>query len=181
MKVARGRRQWRRSRMVVGDSIPATDLCIRVLLGNGSVHTGLTGRLHLWVLQEIVSLSSNVYVQGLSANTFSHILVWKDMVDEWVNATTKISSRGGKKSPSGNNKRIYGSFSFLGGMKTLTGALCKEIGHHELNLHSKVLKMSYSCDDNAAGNWSIYCAPDQNKQFQQSFGAVIMTVSTFIG
>ncbi|XP_021999338.1 protoporphyrinogen oxidase, mitochondrial isoform X1 [Helianthus annuus] len=58
---------------------------------------------------------------------------------------------------------------------TLTDALCKEIGPHELNLQSKVLEMSYNCDGNAVGNWSICCAPDQNKQFQQSFNAVIMT------
>nr|QCQ84271.1 putative mitochondrial protoporphyrinogen oxidase 2 [Ambrosia artemisiifolia] len=86
-----------------------------------------------------------------------------------------VSSRGGKRKPSGNSKRRRGSFSFFGGMQTLTDALSKEIGPHEINLQSKVLEMSYSCDDNAVGNWSIYCAPDQNKQFQQSFDAVIMT------
>ncbi|KAD4586593.1 hypothetical protein R6Q59_035055 [Mikania micrantha] len=86
-----------------------------------------------------------------------------------------VSSKGGNKNPSGNSKRRRGSFSFLGGMQTLTDALCKDIGHHELNLHSKVLEMSYSCKDKAAGNWSIYCAPDKNKQFQHSFDAVIMT------
>ncbi|KAF5755761.1 putative protoporphyrinogen oxidase [Helianthus annuus] len=68
-----------------------------------------------------------------------------------------------------------------GKTRTLTDALCKEIGPHELNLQSKVLEMSYNCDGNAVGNWSICCAPDQNKQFQQSFNAVIMTVSTSIG
>uniref|UniRef100_A0A251T6D3 Putative amine oxidase n=1 Tax=Helianthus annuus TaxID=4232 RepID=A0A251T6D3_HELAN len=62
-----------------------------------------------------------------------------------------------------------------GKTRTLTDALCKEIGPHELNLQSKVLEMSYNCDGNAVGNWSICCAPDQNKQFQQSFNAVIMT------
>ncbi|XP_076949571.1 protoporphyrinogen oxidase, mitochondrial-like isoform X2 [Bidens hawaiensis] len=86
-----------------------------------------------------------------------------------------ISSKGGKKSPSGNSKRRRGSFSFLGGMQTLTDALCKEIGHHELNLQSKVLEMSYNCNDNTVGNWSICCSTDQNNQFQQSFDAVIMT------
>nr|XP_043615083.1 protoporphyrinogen oxidase, mitochondrial [Erigeron canadensis]XP_043615084.1 protoporphyrinogen oxidase, mitochondrial [Erigeron canadensis]XP_043615085.1 protoporphyrinogen oxidase, mitochondrial [Erigeron canadensis] len=87
-----------------------------------------------------------------------------------------ISSRGRKKSPSGSSKRRRGSFSFLGGMQTLTNALSKEVGQHELNLQSKVLEMSYSYDDNTTGSWSIYCAPDQNKQLnQQPFDAVIMT------
>ena len=66
-------------------------------------------------------------------------------------------------------------------MQTLTNALCKEVGHNQLNLQSKVLEMSYSCDDNMVGSWSIYYAPEQNKQLnQQSFDVVIMTVSTFI-
>ncbi|KVH92777.1 Amine oxidase [Cynara cardunculus var. scolymus] len=88
-----------------------------------------------------------------------------------------LSSKGGKKSPPGNRKRRRGSFSFFGGMQTLTNALCKEFGQHELNLQSKVLEMSYSCSDNSAiGNWSIFCAPVQNKQLnQQPFDAVIMT------
>ncbi|MFS7970652.1 hypothetical protein Hanom_Chr09g00823461 [Helianthus anomalus] len=38
---------------------------------------------------------------------------------------------------------------------------------------SKVLEMSYNCDGNTVGNWSICCAPDQNKQLQQSFDDVI--------
>ncbi|KAL4558740.1 hypothetical protein LXL04_036942 [Taraxacum kok-saghyz] len=65
---------------------------------------------------------------------------------------------------------------FLGGMQTLTNELCKEIGAGDVNLQSKVLEMSYFCDDNISniGNWSIYCGQDQNKQ---SFDAVIMTVS----
>ncbi|XP_071710133.1 protoporphyrinogen oxidase, mitochondrial [Rutidosis leptorrhynchoides] len=87
-----------------------------------------------------------------------------------------ISSRGGKRSPSASTKRRRGSFSFFGGMQTLTNALCKEVGQNELNLQSKVLEMSYSCDDNTIGNWSIACAPDKTTQLnQQSFDAVIMT------
>nr|GEV93330.1 protoporphyrinogen oxidase, mitochondrial [Tanacetum cinerariifolium] len=91
-------------------------------------------------------------------------------------AVQSMMSRGGKKSSSGNSKRRRGSFSFLGGMQTLTNALCKEVGQNQLNLQSKVLEMSYSCDDNMVGNWSLYYAPEQNKQLnQQSFDAVIMT------
>ncbi|KAI3768858.1 hypothetical protein L2E82_19694 [Cichorium intybus] len=83
-----------------------------------------------------------------------------------------LTSKSGKKSPS-NSKCRRGSFSFFGGMQTLTNALCKEVGQDELNLQSKVLEMSYSCDDvSKIGNWSIYCGQDEN---QQPFDAVIMT------
>ncbi|CAI9283392.1 unnamed protein product [Lactuca saligna] len=88
-----------------------------------------------------------------------------------------FTSRSGKKSPPSNSKgrRARASFSFLGGMQTLTNALCKEVGEGELNLQSKVLEMSYSCDDGSrVGNWSIYCGPDEENK-HQSFDAVIMT------
>lgn len=75
---------------------------------------------------------------------------------------------------------IYVCYLFIH-MQTLTNALWKKVGQHEVNLQSKVLEMSYSCDDNTVGNWSVFCVPDQNKQLnQQSFDAVIMTVSTFM-
>ncbi|GKE01568.1 protoporphyrinogen oxidase, mitochondrial isoform X1, partial [Tanacetum coccineum] len=67
-------------------------------------------------------------------------------------AVQSMMSRGGKKNSSGNSKRRRGSFSFLGGMQTLTNALCKEVGQNQLNLQSKVLEMSpyRALDDNKA-------------------------------
>ncbi|KAM7266304.1 hypothetical protein ACFE04_004201 [Oxalis oulophora] len=74
-------------------------------------------------------------------------------------------------------KRQRGSFSFLGGMQTLTDMLCKELDKDELNLNSRVLSLSYSQDGKSAlhNNWSISHA-DLGKNSQCSFfDAVIMT------
>ncbi|KAF1885693.1 hypothetical protein Lal_00039541 [Lupinus albus] len=69
------------------------------------------------------------------------------------------------------NKR--GSFSFQGGMQTLTDTLCKEIGEDGLKLNAKVLSLAYSHDGlSSSQNWSITCASNQNTQVVD---AVIMT------
>ncbi|OIW02997.1 hypothetical protein TanjilG_13634 [Lupinus angustifolius] len=66
-----------------------------------------------------------------------------------------------------------GSFSFQGGMQTLTDTLCKEIGKDDLKLNAKVLTLAYSHDGlSSSQNWSITCAPNQNAQVVD---AVIMT------
>ncbi|KAG2710573.1 hypothetical protein I3843_04G033400 [Carya illinoinensis] len=74
-------------------------------------------------------------------------------------------------------KRPRGSFSFLGGMQTLTDTLCKELGKDDLKLNSKVLSLSYSSDGKSAlENWSIICASDSDKHSQAlAVDAVIMT------
>ncbi|CAL0323030.1 unnamed protein product [Lupinus luteus] len=66
-----------------------------------------------------------------------------------------------------------GSFSFHGGMQTLTDTLSKEIGKDDLKLNSKVLTLAYNHDGlSSLQNWSITCAPNQNTQVVD---AVIMT------
>ncbi|KAG5527072.1 hypothetical protein RHGRI_028108 [Rhododendron griersonianum] len=87
---------------------------------------------------------------------------------------TKKGKNGKLNSSSISKKHQRGSFSFLGGMQTLTDALCKELGRDELKLQSKVLELCYSC--NPSENWSVSSAPMHNKQSEkQSFDAVIMT------
>ncbi|KAH9792056.1 protoporphyrinogen oxidase 2 [Citrus sinensis] len=93
---------------------------------------------------------------------------------------SKFSARKEKsaeaKGSSEKKRRQRGSFSFLGGMQTLTDALCKAFGKDELSLKSKVLSLSYSHDGRSAlENWSL-CSSNQEKQsLGLSFDAVIMT------
>ncbi|KAJ4841649.1 Pyridoxine/pyridoxamine 5'-phosphate oxidase 2 [Turnera subulata] len=86
---------------------------------------------------------------------------------------TKLSAKREKsKETDGTSgkKNRRGSFSFLGGMQTLTDTLCKEIGKDELKLGSKVLSLSY--DD----NWLVSYASKGDKHAQgSSYDAVIMT------
>ncbi|XP_057482122.1 protoporphyrinogen oxidase, mitochondrial-like isoform X1 [Actinidia eriantha] len=59
-------------------------------------------------------------------------------------------------------------------MQTLTDALCKELGKDELKLQSKVLELSYSCNENSPSeNWSVSILNTQSEE--QSYDAVIMT------
>ncbi|XP_058187167.1 protoporphyrinogen oxidase, mitochondrial isoform X2 [Rhododendron vialii] len=88
--------------------------------------------------------------------------------------STKKGESGKLNSSATSKKHLRGSFSFLGGMQTLTDALCKELGRDELKLQSKVLELCYSC--NPSENWSVSSTPRHNKQSEkQSFDAVIMT------
>ncbi|KAA8548215.1 hypothetical protein F0562_004524 [Nyssa sinensis] len=84
---------------------------------------------------------------------------------------------GGTNGSSSIRKRQRGSFSFLGGMQTLTDTLCKELGKDELKLESKVRELSCSCDENSLlENWSVSYALNHNKHSEKkSFDAVIMT------
>ncbi|XP_020218703.1 protoporphyrinogen oxidase 2 isoform X1 [Cajanus cajan] len=71
------------------------------------------------------------------------------------------------------NKPKRGSFSFQGGMQTLTDTLCKELGKDDLKLNAKVLTLAYGPDGSSSlQNWSITCASDQRTQ---DVDAVIMT------
>ncbi|XAR51980.1 Protoporphyrinogen oxidase [Bertholletia excelsa] len=96
---------------------------------------------------------------------------------------SKLSSKkqesGAMNSSSKSHKR--GSFSFFGGMQTLTDALCKELGNNELKLQSKVLELSYCCSENSSSeNWSISYVPMPGKESkEQSFDAVIMTAPLY--
>lgn len=69
-------------------------------------------------------------------------------------------------------KRRRGSFSFQGGMQTLTDTLCKQLGNHELKLNSKVLSLSYSHGGNSkSDSWSVSCVANDDKLVD----AVILT------
>ncbi|CAA2954018.1 protoporphyrinogen oxidase, mitochondrial [Olea europaea subsp. europaea] len=83
----------------------------------------------------------------------------------------------GSKGSSANKRHRRGSFSFFGGMQTLTNALCNELGKEELQLHSKVLELSCSFGENSPlDNWSVSCEWDQRKHLdEKSFDAVIVT------
>ncbi|KAG5613738.1 hypothetical protein H5410_013562 [Solanum commersonii] len=76
-----------------------------------------------------------------------------------------------------NKKRQRGSFSFLGGMQTLTDAICKDLKEDELRLNSRVLELSCSYSgDSAIDSWSIFSAsPHKRQAEEESFDAVIMT------
>ncbi|XP_020960574.1 protoporphyrinogen oxidase, chloroplastic/mitochondrial isoform X4 [Arachis ipaensis] len=85
--------------------------------------------------------------------------------DKTSQRKVKIASR--------KDKHKRGSFSFLGGMQTLTDALCKELGQDDLKLNSKVLTLAYNHDGSSSSqNWSISCASNQNIE---GVDAVIMT------
>ncbi|PRQ54205.1 putative protoporphyrinogen oxidase [Rosa chinensis] len=94
---------------------------------------------------------------------------------------SKLSSRKEKgretKGSVEKGKRQRGSFSFQGGMQTLTDTLCKQLGKHELKLNSKVLSLSYSHDGNTTSeNWSVSCAANNDKHLQSSsVDAIILT------
>ncbi|KAF5961686.1 hypothetical protein HYC85_002895 [Camellia sinensis] len=64
-------------------------------------------------------------------------------------------------------------------LQTLTDALCKDLGKDELKLQSRVLELSYGCEENSVSEcWSVSYAPIHDKQSEeQSFDAVVMTVS----
>ncbi|XP_061988840.1 protoporphyrinogen oxidase, mitochondrial [Rosa rugosa] len=94
---------------------------------------------------------------------------------------SKLSSRKEKsreiKGSVEKGKRQRGSFSFQGGMQTLTDTLCKQLGKHELKLNSKVLSLSYSHDGNTTSeNWSVSCVANDDKHSQSSsVDAIILT------
>ncbi|KAG9447151.1 hypothetical protein H6P81_013279 [Aristolochia fimbriata] len=92
---------------------------------------------------------------------------------------SKISGKKEKKASEGR-KRQRGSFSFQGGMQTLTDRLCEALGSENLKLMSKVLSLSYDHEGNSlSDNWSIsYASKHANHKetsWVQTFDAVIMT------
>ncbi|KAK9117506.1 hypothetical protein Sjap_016453 [Stephania japonica] len=81
-----------------------------------------------------------------------------------------------RKISSAERKKRRGSFSFYGGMQTLTDSLCNELGDN-LKLNSKVLSLSYNHDGNMLlDNWSVSYATNRKEYSpKSSFDAVIMT------
>ncbi|TKY63095.1 Protoporphyrinogen oxidase [Spatholobus suberectus] len=85
----------------------------------------------------------------------------------------KRDKTGENKAALRKNKHKRGSFSFHGGMQTLTDTLCKELGKDDLKLNAKVLTLAYGHDGSSSSqNWSITCASNQRTQ---DVDAVIMT------
>ncbi|KAL5057285.1 hypothetical protein RYX36_028889 [Vicia faba] len=85
----------------------------------------------------------------------------------------KRNKTGETKNAPRKNKHQRGSFSFHGGMQTLTDALCKELGKDDLTLNAKVLTLAYSHDGSSPSeNWSITCTSNKKTQ---DVAAVIMT------
>ncbi|KAH9303053.1 hypothetical protein KI387_014636, partial [Taxus chinensis] len=75
-------------------------------------------------------------------------------------------------------KNRRGSFSFMGGLQTLTNALSTKLGEESLKLHSSVLSLSCNLHGNPPhSNWSINYVRNGHKQpvKEESFDAVIMT------
>ncbi|KAK9272025.1 hypothetical protein L1049_002394 [Liquidambar formosana] len=90
--------------------------------------------------------------------------------------SAKRTKSGETKGSSEKKKHQRGSFSFQGGMRTLTDMLCKELGKDELKLKSEVLSLSYNHDEKSAENWLVSYASSHDKHSQDfSFDAVIMT------
>ncbi|XP_044504047.1 protoporphyrinogen oxidase, mitochondrial isoform X1 [Mangifera indica] len=82
-----------------------------------------------------------------------------------------------RKGSSERRRHQRGSFSFVGGMQTLTDSLCKKLDEDELKLKSKVLSLSYGPEGiSALENWSLCYSSNHAKHSQAlSFDAVIMT------
>ncbi|XP_020580013.1 protoporphyrinogen oxidase, mitochondrial isoform X2 [Phalaenopsis equestris] len=95
-------------------------------------------------------------------------------------ASGKPKDNDPSKSSLDKKKHQRGSFSFQGGMQTLTNMLCSKIGGESLKLNSKVLSLSYHSDgDSLSNDWSIsYAANHVNGSDiiqNQLFDAIIMT------
>ncbi|KAK4272172.1 hypothetical protein QN277_020761 [Acacia crassicarpa] len=86
--------------------------------------------------------------------------------------SVKKEKTGGTKGALENKKPKRGSFSFFGGMQTLTDTLSKELGKDNLKLNTEVLSLSYSHGGSSLSDkWSITCSSNQDTHVD----AVIMT------
>ncbi|XWS44034.1 hypothetical protein CRYUN_Cryun15aG0010400 [Craigia yunnanensis] len=141
--------------------------------------------------QEVVDYLIDPFVAGTSAGDPESLSMRHSFPELWdlekrfgsiiVGAVkSKLSAKRenhGETKTSVKKKALRGSFSFQGGMQTLTDMLCKELPKDELKLKSKVLSLSYSHDGKSTlENWSLSYASDRDKRSQgSSFDAVIMT------
>ncbi|WOH05025.1 hypothetical protein DCAR_0624437 [Daucus carota subsp. sativus] len=142
--------------------------------------------------QEVVDHLIDPFVAGLNAGDPESLSMYHAFPDLWnlekkfgsiiVGAVrSKISFKKGEgqgmNASSKSKRRKRGSFSFLGGMQTLTDALCEEVGKDKVNLQTRVLELSYPCSqESQLSNWSISYALDFDKHLkEQCFDAVIMT------
>ncbi|XP_058736696.1 protoporphyrinogen oxidase 2-like isoform X2 [Vicia villosa] len=138
--------------------------------------------------KEIVDYLIDPFVGGTSAADTESLSMRHSFPELWslekrfgsIIAGALQSSLFGKRNKTGEtkdaprkNKHQRGSFSFHGGMQTLTDTLCKELGKDDLTLNAKVLTLAYSHDGSSPSeNWSITCASNKKTQ---DVDAVIMT------
>eukprot|EP00257_Ricinus_communis_P027252 XP_025014666.1 protoporphyrinogen oxidase 2, chloroplastic/mitochondrial isoform X3 [Ricinus communis] len=144
--------------------------------------------------KEVVDYLIDPFVAGTSAGDPESLSVCHSFPELWnlekrfgsiiagvVQA--KLSTKRGKsqetKGSSVKKKQQRGSFSFFGGMQTLTDTLCKALAKDELRLESKVFSLSYNPDSKSAvENWSLSYAFKGAKHLQNSsYDAIVMTVS----
>ncbi|XP_024626364.1 protoporphyrinogen oxidase 2 isoform X1 [Medicago truncatula] len=138
--------------------------------------------------KEVVDYLIDPFVGGTSAAGPESLSVRHSFPELWnlekrfgsIIAGALQSSVFGKKDKAGEtkdvprkNKHQRGSFSFQGGMQTLTDTLCKELGKDDIKLNAKVLTLAYSHDGSSPSqNWSITCTSNRKAQ---DVDAVIMT------
>lgn len=142
--------------------------------------------------KEVVDYLIDPFVAGTSAGDPESLSIRHSFPDLWnleqrfgsiiagllqSKISAKMVKSGDTKVTLEKKKPQRGSFSFHGGMQTLTDMLCKELGKDDVKLNSKVLSLSYSCDGKSAlENWSVSYASDHDKHLQRlSVDAVIMT------
>lgn len=142
--------------------------------------------------KEVVDYLIDPFVAGTSAGDPESLSARHNFPDLWnlekrfgsiivgavkAKLSAKKEKNGEKKGSSEKKKRQHGSFSFLGGMQTLTDTLCTELGKDGVKLESKVLSLSYSYDGKTNfENWSVSYASKGGKHAQaSSYDAVIMT------
>ncbi|XP_022774276.1 protoporphyrinogen oxidase, chloroplastic/mitochondrial isoform X2 [Durio zibethinus] len=141
--------------------------------------------------QEVVDYLIDPFVAGTSAGDPQSLSMRHSFPEIWdleqrfgsiiVGALkSKLSAKrenSGETKSSVKKNALRGSFSFQGGMQTLTDMLCKDLSKDELKLKSKILSLSYSHGEKSTlENWSLSHASDRDKRSQgSSFDAVIMT------
>eukprot|EP00252_Welwitschia_mirabilis_P017630 TRINITY_DN3900_c0_g1_i1.p1 TRINITY_DN3900_c0_g1~~TRINITY_DN3900_c0_g1_i1.p1 ORF type:complete len:505 (+),score=98.54 TRINITY_DN3900_c0_g1_i1:52-1566(+) len=97
----------------------------------------------------------------------------------WSNLSKRKSQKD-FRTDNQRQRRYRGSFSFKGGLQTLTDALSSKIGEDSLSLQSSVLSLSWNLQGTSdCKSWSVFYKKwnDKHKEIvrKQSFDAVIIT------
>lgn len=135
--------------------------------------------------QEVVDYLIDPFVAGTSAGDPESLSMHYSFPELWglekrfgsiiagALRSIKREKNRGAKGALRNKKPKRGSFSFYGGMQTLTDTLSKELGKDNLKLNAKVLSLSYCHDGSSSSdNWSITCSSNPDAHVVD---AVIMT------
>lgn len=144
--------------------------------------------------QEVVDYIVDPFVAGISAAdveslSIRHVFpeIW-DLEERFGSIIVgAIKSSWSRKKAQRDAKHITqgpkhqrGSFSFMGGMQTLTNALSTKLGEESLRMHCSVLSLSCNLQGNPPhNNWSVcYARNDASYKEplkEQTFDAVVMT------